>query len=990
MKYAVIGDELVREIADALTQAGHVVTAVPLGASITAHASQADVVVLDGTSASADLAAAFVAMEASGLLGRVVPVVPLTGGFLSPEHLGQTANVVTCSVEIRETPLSDAARRQLVRAILRAGASQRLGARQVERLKKYRNQARETFAAGDLTELERRDVSVEGDITVHVLASLVPGSSRLTVLFSGAIDPKRAAGKPVFQRSSWRDGIEGSVVYIADPTLSLHPALRIGWGQGGKGRTLISALVGVVEGVVDACHDRGDRRPDVVAYGSSAGGFLALQLASYAGMEVRCLANNPQLDWLRYEVRSAVAETIQYCYPGEPQHDFRKRHHESVALTEVWRATGYLPSAQLWVNSASSTDMQLQLLPVLTGLESFIGNHSFDALDIHLYADHEAGHNPLSKDATLALINAPLDTWRSARLERNQADAVSDEAIIAPMDALHRTELEENQHDRRGIVFGSEPHRFASLDDFLARDSSPNGNYEVDHGLPIHLHWTDRGADVTFVAFTGSVTSQVVNVPAFSGYGTTRHLDANVLLISDPSIIIDRRLHLAWNAGSLHQPQLQDDFTSIIRTFAGNTRLVLFGPSGGGFAALEQATRFPGSTVIASNPQTDVRQYSRSAVEDYFRLGWGMSVPAAANEFPFRVEVCSAYSKPVDANIVYIQNHGDPQNVARHWEPFVDDLHVENRLLTLMPNLGWGNVGPGSDSLGAIFSAVIDEEDWSKLVSRLRSMEIRSTAQEADQRKQSQPREKVQRLFVYGSCVSRDMTAHAVTKYECVQYVARQSWISAATSAVRLPNIPTRLTSPFQIRCVNGDYGSNAHQILREHAGTFDVLLMDLIDERSGVFPAGEGYLTNTWELGMSGWLGESVTAPCLELDTDEHFELWKSAAVKLLEVIHEVGAAERAFVIDTRYSLHSAQGDDLAKQGKPLPPAEWNRRFQRYYDALPELGFNVITMPQELMIANRDHVWGLEPYHYIDAYYERLDEEIRARIGLPTGHATA
>ena len=265
---------------------------------------------------------------------------------------------------------------------------------------------------------------------------------------------------------------------------------------------------------------------------------------------------------------------------------------------------------------------------------------------------------------------------------------------------------------------------YLSLEDFLTRDADPSGLVEIRHGLPLHLHWTDNGSDVTFVAFAGAMLSTTHTVPIFGGYTLTRKLASNVLLVSDPALVLDTSLTIVWYAGTQQVDHLQRDLTGIIRSLVGRTRVVLFGPSGGGFAALEQAPRFPGSTVLVSNPLTHVNLEPREHVDQYFDLAWGIDSPADPAEAPFVHEVISTYSEPVDTSIVCSQNAGDSYHDQLHWGPFLKQLHPQNRVLTLRPDLGPGHVGPGKRPFLELFRAVTEHEEWEEIQREVRAVEL--------------------------------------------------------------------------------------------------------------------------------------------------------------------------------------------------------------------------------------------------------------------------
>lgn len=106
---------------------------------------------------------------------------------------------------------------------------------------------------------------------------------------------------------------------------------------------------------------------------------------------------------------------------------------------------------------------------------------------------------------------------------------------------------------------------FSSVDEFCRSwDSGLSGAIAIEDRLPIHLHWTNKQAENTVICFSAA-SSKVREVPFWTGHGLTSSLDANVLLVSDPSMILDRTLSLGWYAGSLEQPDLIETLTEVFR-----------------------------------------------------------------------------------------------------------------------------------------------------------------------------------------------------------------------------------------------------------------------------------------------------------------------------------------------------------------------------------------------------------------------------------------
>jgi hypothetical protein len=122
---------------------------------------------------------------------------------------------------------------------------------------------------------------------------------RLFVLLSAAHDTQRYP-LPYFDRWSWSEKFPGSVLCISDPTLYLAPEeLRIGWYIGTREHDWMEAMASLVKMLAGRL---GISISNVICYGSSAGGFASLLLATRLG-GATAVAINPQTDIFQYSKR---------------------------------------------------------------------------------------------------------------------------------------------------------------------------------------------------------------------------------------------------------------------------------------------------------------------------------------------------------------------------------------------------------------------------------------------------------------------------------------------------------------------------------------------------------------------------------------------------------------------------------------------------------------------------------------------------------------
>lgn len=230
----------------------------------------------------------------------------------------------------------------------------------------------------------------------------------LLVTYNGAVQRSKAPDGVVFQRSSWLEDFESSVVQFADPTLVRHERLQIGWGQYDESEMASDTYLKILEllrttfGLATSVA--------TLHYGSSAGGFQALALGAIdRGSSV--LANNPQLDWARYNPMF-VKSLLRDVFGGKTVEQIKESQPWRVSLVEFFRHVNNVPDAEIMFNLASSGDLDDQLIPFLNDSSQLPEIGRTPRLKISVYHDVNLGHNPLSKPHTVAAINETLKKLR--------------------------------------------------------------------------------------------------------------------------------------------------------------------------------------------------------------------------------------------------------------------------------------------------------------------------------------------------------------------------------------------------------------------------------------------------------------------------------------------------------------------------------------------------------------------------------------------------
>lgn len=109
---------------------------------------------------------------------------------------------------------------------------------------------------------------------------------------------------------------------------------------------------------------------------------------------------------------------------------------------------------------------------------------------------------------------------------------------------------------------------FASTENFLAAESIPAGISTIwENGLPIDLLVSPAESSTTIFFFHGAIERHFT-LPVLSGLGISGAVNANRVFVSDPSLVLDEDLMLAWYAGNSQQPNLQEVLTVVLRKIA--------------------------------------------------------------------------------------------------------------------------------------------------------------------------------------------------------------------------------------------------------------------------------------------------------------------------------------------------------------------------------------------------------------------------------------
>lgn len=268
----------------------------------------------------------------------------------------------------------------------------------------------------------------------------------------------------------------------------------------------------------------------------------------------------------------------------------------------------------------------------------------------------------------------------------------------------------------RRIADRSAYRKYSDLETFVDSCDWADGIHEINHlGLPLHFKLRFHShASPTVVVFSHMLAdgASLTSVPRFNGDRLTEPLKANVILVSDPSMLLSNSLRTTFYAGNPLQPTLQKDIASVCSALSMGQRLIFFGTSSGGFAALVSALHSPGSMAFVSNPVVNFR-IRREPAEEFLRIVWGETPDTFKwNSASFIWDVVKRFEVPVPAKVVYHQNPRD--RVWEKWQygNFAERYHPQNEVVFNRSDVGPGHVFPTNTWLYRVLRRMVEAEDF--------------------------------------------------------------------------------------------------------------------------------------------------------------------------------------------------------------------------------------------------------------------------------------
>jgi len=197
-------------------------------------------------------------------------------------------------------------------------------------------------------------------------------------------------------------------------------------------------------------------------------------------------------------------------------------------------------------------------------------------------------------------------------------------------------------------------------------------------------HWKFRAVYFSseeqrlFIMTTAAVDRKKMTSPSFNRWtwAGAGKFPGHVLCIADPTLELGDAMNLAWYLGTA-QHDATDELCIFIRRFAEalgipEDKIVFWGSSGGGFAALALASRIDGSIAVAINAQTDVLAYELDRVVKMVKdlCFEGHNEAEIRLTHHYRLNMVRAWEGNRKSRAILVQNKLDTHHYKYHFQPY--------------------------------------------------------------------------------------------------------------------------------------------------------------------------------------------------------------------------------------------------------------------------------------------------------------------------------
>lgn len=232
------------------------------------------------------------------------------------------------------------------------------------------------------------------------------------------------------------------------------------------------------------------------------------------------------------------------------------------------------------------------------------------------------------------------------------------------------------------------------------------------------------------------------------------------------------------------------------------------------------------------------------------------------------------------------------------------------------------------------------------------------------------------KVLILGSCVTRDVIEFdEQNTIELVEYFARSSIAGFGLRAAERNLDCSGISSGFQRRVVEYEIKKTLKNFISDNS--FDILCIDLIDERFGLLSSEDRMLvmSRSNELLLTDVETVYHDLELIQPLTDEFFQLWEKGWCNLCHTLIEKKCLNRVLVSKVFWSHIDSAGDSLEHMYRKGWINKNNEFLEKLYKRMAEdlAPSQFIEFEPDEIRADKMHKWGLSPFHYNATIYRKI-----------------
>lgn len=236
------------------------------------------------------------------------------------------------------------------------------------------------------------------------------------------------------------------------------------------------------------------------------------------------------------------------------------------------------------------------------------------------------------------------------------------------------------------------------------------------------------------------------------------------------------------------------------------------------------------------------------------------------------------------------------------------------------------------------------------------------------------------KIFVFGSCVSRDaFEFDERNEFEVTKYYARSSFASISAKPKILTDVVNKIDSPWQARMVKADMSK---EVLSDLSKTdCDAVLIDFIDERFSLLSDQDSLYTVSTEFKKAAGVEFLKSGKLIKPFSKDKLYLCSKGIDKISK---ELCGSDKKIIVNKVYwatKIYKAGHIVSIEDEKTLIAIkEANAFLNNLYNLIslkmPEVQF--LEYSEGLLYCDENHKWGIDPFHYNESLYKEALRKLK------------